>query len=267
MVRLGLKSIFEELEPGKHEYLEASNGLELIEKAVHSPDIAFVDIQMPQMDGLDAIEEARVISPSTKWFLLTGYSEFQYAQRALRMGISDYLLKPVGLQDILQVMQKVSSLKSNGNLVKRYLKAVTDMDFDVSSPQSMARKIQSVTDMGVSGEIRADIVSRAKAYIQSRYKEYIGVNSIADHLGITPNYLSRLFREQTGMRMTDYLSRMRINKAKTLLVSSGMTVKSIAEKVGYYSAKHFTKVFIKIEGMTPSEYQRKAEEEKQNNQE
>lgn len=254
MIRLGIISMLEELESGAYEYIQAENGLELIEKAAQRPDVAFVDIQMPHMDGLEAIEKAKEKSPVTRWFLLTGHSKFEYAQKAIRLEIADYLLKPVGVGDIKNVMQKVSGLKSSDNLVKSYLKSVTDKDFDVSSSQSLATQIQSMTDMGDSPKFRADIVSKTKAYVKSHYREDIGISSIADSLGITPNYLSRLFKEQTGVRLKDYITHLKIDKAKELLASSGLSVKSIATEVGYYSSKHFSKVFLKATGSTPSEY-------------
>ena len=256
IVRVGLISILEELEPGKFTFIEAKNGVELIEMANQNPDVAFVDIEMPVMNGLDAIEQASCKSPKTKWFILTGYSEFAYAQQALRLGITDYLLKPVGKKEISQAMQKAKSLVSDDKLVKQYLKSVTDIDFNASSTQNIAKQIKNVTDLGDDDVFRMDIVSKAKAYLQSHYKEHIGVNTIAEKLSITPNYLSRLFREQTGMRLTDYLTQMRMEKAKALLKLQGNSVKYVAEQVGYYNAKHFANVFMKVVGLTPSEYRK-----------
>jgi len=254
MVRLGLISMLDEIEPNTHDYIQVENGLELIEAVSEHPDIAFVDIQMPLLDGLGAIEKAREKSPATRWFLVTGHSKFEYAKKAISLGITDYLLKPVGVQDILNVMQKVNKIKSNDNLVKKYFKAITDIDFDVTSSQSIASKIQVLTDIDNNTEFQADIVSKAKAYIQSNYFKDIGVDSIADNIGITPNYLSRLFREQTGVRLKDYITQLKIDKAKTLLDTSGLSIKNVAREVGYHNAKYFTKVFFKVTALTPSEY-------------
>jgi len=256
MVRIGLKSMLEELEPGVHSYIEAANGYELLEKASLFPDLAFVDVQMPVMDGLSAIEAARETSPATKWFLLTGYSHFEYAQKAIQLGISDYLLKPVGIKEIAEVMDKVHKWNTDSKLVKSYLKIVTDVDFDLSSPQRMASQIQEMTDTQSSGQPYADIVSKAKSYVQSHYQNDIGVDLIAGHLNITPNYLSRVFRSQTGVKLIEYLSEVRISKAKSLLKNPNIAIKNVARLVGYHNSKHFTKVFCKMTGKTPSEYQK-----------
>ena len=257
MVRIGLKSMLEELEPETHSYVEAVNGCELVEKAALLPDLAFVDVQMPVMDGLSAIEAASETSPATKWFLLTGHSQFTYAQKAVQLGISDYLLKPVGIKEIAGVMEKVHKWKNDNTLVKSYLKTVTDVDFDPSSPQKMALRIQEMTDTQASGEPYADIVSKAKSYVQSHYQNDIGVDSIAGYLNITPNYLSRVFRSQTDVKLIEYLNEVRISKAKNMLNNPNIAIKDVARLVGYQSAKHFSKVFYKIAGTTPSEYQKK----------
>lgn len=109
MVRLGLKNMLEELYPNTHTYIEAKNGQELIELASqYKPHIAFVDIKMPLLDGLSAIDKCKTLTPSTEWMMLTGYSEFNYAREALRLGVTDYLLKPVGLKELSEVIAKTS---------------------------------------------------------------------------------------------------------------------------------------------------------------
>ena len=256
MVRVGLKHMIDELSPSSHEFIEADNGKTMVDLMVKQPDLAFVDIQMPIMDGLAAIEAAKSVSPSTKWVLLTGHAKFEYAQRAMQLGISDYLLKPVGIQQIKELLTKIGALKESDQTVKSYLKSVTDQDFDVSSSHSIAEMIQEITGARNGREPAADIVSKAKAYVLQHYRDDIGVNSVADHLQITPNYLSRVFRIQTGERLSDHINEVRISRAKELLLNPAISIKDAAEQVGYYSSKRFTKVFQRIEGLTPSEYQR-----------
>lgn len=260
MVRMGLIDMLEELSPSAHEYIEAENGKILVDLAAEHPDLALVDIQMPIMDGLDAIELAKEISPNTKWVMLTGHARFEYARRAMRLGISDYLLKPVGIQQIAELMTKIGALKESDRTVQTYLKSVTDHDFDVSSSQRMAVSINEITGAGDGKEPAADIVSKVKAYVLSHYREDIGVNSIADYLKITPNYLSRIFRAQTGVKLSDHLCEVRINRAKELLENPNITVKDVSEQVGYYNAKHFARVFLKVVGVTPSTYQKNRRE-------
>ena len=102
MVRLGLINMLEELYPSKHEFTQVKNGKEMLEHAEkEKSDIAFVDIKMPLVDGLSALEKYRDLCPDTVCFILSGYSDFEYARTALNLGVVKYLLKPVS-RDILK---------------------------------------------------------------------------------------------------------------------------------------------------------------------
>src|SRR5689334_6111758 len=89
---------------------EAGNGEELLDLvAGHKPNIAIVDIRMPKLSGLEAIRLGKTISPLTKWVILSGISDFDYAQQALKLGASEYIVKPVDpieLEKTLQIIYK-----------------------------------------------------------------------------------------------------------------------------------------------------------------
>lgn len=88
---------------------EANNGKDGFQKILElKPDIALVDITMPQMDGIEVIREALCQNSITKMIILTGYSEFEYAQKALRLGVQDYLLKPIQKENLYQCLVKIS---------------------------------------------------------------------------------------------------------------------------------------------------------------
>ena len=96
-----------------------------------------------------------------------------------------------------------------------------------------------------------------KTYVEDHYMEDICINTISSVCGITPNYLSKLFHQKEGMRFMDYLTQVRISHAKRLLISpSFSSIGEVAEQVGYNGARHFSKVFQKITGQTPSEYRK-----------
>lgn len=107
LVRFSLKSMIYEVQ--NHNIIkEVKNGIELIELLRNiKPDIAFVDINMPLMDGLTAIQKCKIVSPNTKYFILTGHSEFKYAKRAIGLHVSEYLLKPVSIEQIYQILSEI----------------------------------------------------------------------------------------------------------------------------------------------------------------
>ncbi len=107
LARSNLRSILQEVQVPLRIIGEATNGEELVELVKQlTPDIAFVDIRMPKVNGLEAIRAGKSISPNTKWFILTGFSEFDYAKEAMRLGASDYLLKPVDPSELDHLLRK-----------------------------------------------------------------------------------------------------------------------------------------------------------------
>ena len=110
LVRLAVKSMIEELNPNMHTFIEAKNGRELINITENNtPDLAFVDINMPLMDGLSAISLCKDMCPNTQWFILTGETEFHFAKKSLSLGVCDYLLKPISLNDLNPILKKAQS--------------------------------------------------------------------------------------------------------------------------------------------------------------
>lgn len=106
IVRLGLKSMLLELPGEKHILLEAKNGVEMCticEK--YTPDLAFVDIKMPEMDGITAIGLCKKHCTNTVWVLLSGISDFSAAVNAIHLGVNDYLLKPIQFEKLRTIVQ------------------------------------------------------------------------------------------------------------------------------------------------------------------
>jgi AraC-like DNA-binding protein/CheY-like chemotaxis protein len=105
LVRASLRSMLEELNLPVDFVGEATNGEELVMMVGQSyPDVVFVDIRMPRLNGLDAIRTGKKVSPYTHWYILTGFPEFDYAQEAIRLGVAGYLLKPVKPEELQKVL-------------------------------------------------------------------------------------------------------------------------------------------------------------------
>lgn len=114
LVRAGLRSMLDELDMPVQVIGETRNGTDTVAFVEeHHPDLVFVDIRMPNLNGLEAIAQGKTASPYTKWIILSGYSEFQYAKEALRLGASNYLLKPVSLEELKASMIQVREQHRN----------------------------------------------------------------------------------------------------------------------------------------------------------
>lgn len=98
------------------------------------------------------------------------------------------------------------------------------------------------------------IVMATKEYLESHYAEDLSLEDMAAHVNISPQYFSKLIKKTTGFNFTDWLSMLRIKKAKELLNNSNLTVKEVCFMVGYKDPNYFSRIFKKIIGITPSEY-------------
>ncbi len=112
-VRLGLQSMIEELYPEQHQYIHARNGREIIgTMQENKPDVAFLDIKMPFMDGLEALRICKEISPDTLWIILSGYENFEYARQALSMSAFEYLVKPIDIDTVSSLFARICDSRS-----------------------------------------------------------------------------------------------------------------------------------------------------------
>ena len=111
LARYTLKSILKEIDISSLSIQVACDGREMVDKVGSMrPDLALVDIKMPRLNGLEAIQSARILSPHTKWIILTSYSMFEYAKEAVALGAAAYLLKPVSPQELSQAIHKITQM-------------------------------------------------------------------------------------------------------------------------------------------------------------
>lgn len=106
-IRKGLVNIINWKNYGCEICGEASDGVEGLEKiASLTPDIVFVDINMPEINGLDMIRQSKELMPKSKFIILTGYRDFSYIQEAIKVGAYDYILKPSKIEEISDILKR-----------------------------------------------------------------------------------------------------------------------------------------------------------------
>lgn len=483
-VRLTLISMLQELDIVFGKIAEVDNGEKLIRTLNDfKPDIAFVDIKMPRLNGLEAINKARELSPSTRWIILSGFQEFDFAQQAIELGVSRYLLKPVNRQILAETVNALANesqllyvdlnkkferdivaLYNNSDMVKNSSleKIITSSVFEAgiiffdgkvhteefvnqkrifcneltqnamgklssgmqialfnisdnkaavvcayekggnqdysqiiytylgrasllagnmsadgfaatilwdnnipsyieinkrirlidglgplrvalgtgckhhmekivslkelnmyiemgkllldvcislndrkilyynyslsrleklmtrngqSMSQCVKRNIlhfvnQFISDCVANTDTISDLAESLRKYgdkvllerrqgnsgyieqvisfTKDNYMCDIGLNTIAHSLGITPNYLGSLFYKQTNMKYVDFLTEIRLLKAKELLTETNLSINKISQMVGYHSVRYFSRLFYKSENQYPSDYRRMA---------
>ncbi|MFD0682011.1 MULTISPECIES: response regulator transcription factor [unclassified Paenibacillus] len=105
-------------------------------------------------------------------------------------------------------------------------------------------------------ETKTDLVTKTIAYIENHYSGDITLGRVAEQFCVTPNHLSSLFHKRTGTTFMQYVTKLRMLKAKELLSDPAVQVQQAAEQVGYFSSRHFTKLFKEFFECYPSEYKK-----------
>lgn len=208
-------------------------------------DLVVSDIRMPGMDGLSLVEHMRAEGCETPVILLSGYDEFEYARKAVHLGVVEYLLKPLNDAALHETLERLhQSLAQN----RKTARLPEDL-----SPKSIAHFVASCFSDSTAEHTM--LAERAANYITVHFTEQITQSDVADALGVTPAYLSSVFHEEKGESYTRFLTRLRMTQAALLLKTNpALTIQSVAEQTGYLSDKHFISVFKRFFGMTPNEY-------------
>ncbi|MCR5721603.1 MAG: response regulator [Lachnospiraceae bacterium] len=225
-ITLGLKKLLEKLDMDIFVVGTANNGLTAKEEiGQFKPDVVFTDIRMPGLSGLELLQEIPEVSPDTKVVIISGYAEFSYAKEAVQHHAFDYLLKPIKVEELARVM---SSFASEG---KEEEGGGETPEFD--------RMIDNVV-----------------SEIRDHYMEDISLTSLAAKYNLSMARLSEMIKEHLKVNFSDYIASLRIQRAKELLRDESLSIQEIAEIVGYNDYFYFTKVFKKVEGISPSKYRK-----------
>ena len=235
-------------------------GLEIIRKL--RPDIIFTDISMPGMDGLSMIAALRVEFPEMMIAILTGYRDFDYAQKAIRLGVNRFLLKPSNMDEIKEALQFMADTLNKRKEQENALKTQNTAEVPVSpaaEPGGAAEQESSGNEDSSehnSSEHNAGsfIVKTALKYMEENYTQKITLAEVAEKTYVSQWHLSKLLNGHTGKSFSELLNHIRIDEAKKLLKDPSLRIGDISEEVGFMDVAHFSKVFKKLEGISANEY-------------
>ena len=220
----------------------ADNGAVALDlAALHRPDIILSDISMPSFTGLEMLENLREKQMKVEVIFITAYGKFDYAKEAIKHGAYDYLLKPIDEALLLETVARCAN-----KIRSSELQYTLDTEREVASGHSGN---EHSAYSGVKHLVRAAI-----DYIHDNYHNDISLSQVAEHLYITPAYLSKLFSAEMHESFSRYLLLYRIKTAKELLASTHCKVYEVANKVGYTDVAHFSKLFKRNTGLTPVQY-------------
>ena len=210
--------------------LMASNGKEAltIMREIH-PDLVFVDMSMPIMDGIAFLKTASAEFPGSRFIIISGYDDFSYAQQAIRYGVMDYLLKPIIETDLNTAIQRA---------VESLCPGFTPAD---------ARKEETNLDSDTVTTIIHD-------YIDKHYSSNIKISQFADKYFFSKEYLTRQFKARYHCGIYEYVLQVRMERARELLLNPEIKIQEIAQRVGYADNNYFSKAFRTYYGISPTAF-------------
>lgn len=188
------------------------------------PDIALLDIEMPGMNGIELAKYIKEKYANCIIIFITAYDRFDYAIEAMHIKAFDYLLKPWKEEKLCELINT-----------------------SIENVRSMQK-----TDSIVHSQ--KDII---KDYIDRNYKKDISAKDVAGILGYSDVYFSKVFKQLFDDNFINYLTKIRIDRAKVLLKDVSFNIKEVGKSVGYADSNYFTKVFKRSIGISPSEYRSK----------
>lgn len=224
----------------------AGNGVDGIKIITeYHPDIVITDIIMPGFNGLEMIGELKSANPNTKFIVITGYNNYEYARQSIKLGVFDFILKPIDNDDltkvVLEAIDSIESTFADEKVPLEYENA------DKNSPE------YSICEISKRLQGYSPLVREAINYIDSNIYHEISLKSASDAFQISPSHLSNLFKKETGKSFINYVTLVKLCRAKKLLKNPKNKVYEVGLMLGYTDYSYFYQVFKKVFGVPPSQ--------------
>lgn len=190
-------------------------------------DVIVSDVRMPGVTGLEMAEQInrQKLRGGAKLLFFSAYGEFSYAQQAIALGADQYILKSASYNELIEVFRK--------------LKETLDDERKQAAPDHEDRLI-------------AQILAYAKEHLDTASLE-----EVSAQVFLSPSYVSRYFKQQTGQNFADYMMELRMKRAAELLTMPEQKIYAISESLGYANPINFSRAFKRYYEMTPQQYRQK----------
>lgn len=211
---------------------DGREGIETIKKFM--PDIVFTDIRMPNLDGITMLAGIKSQFPDMQVTVLTGFRDFEYAQSAIKLGVTRFLLKPSKMDELIEALETMV-----GKLKEKTTVEIDAIEEPADSKDEIANSF---------------IVRNALKYIDEHFAEKLTLIEVADNVYVSQWHLSKLLKKHTNQNFCDILNGVRIEHAKKLLKDPALKIHEISEQVGFTDVTHFSKKFKQIVGVSANGY-------------
>ena len=211
-------------------FSNANDAMDFLKK--NSVDVVITDIHMPGLSGLDLIEKLKEANNKSLFIILSGYGKFEYAKRAIDLGVKKFITKPTSPIEVIEALEQI----------EKELEGVHGSTVNLAPVKNL-------------------MVLRAKEYIDHNYNNKITLQDVADELYVSPNYISEQFKKHTGYKFSEYILEVRMEKAAECLKDIRYSVSEVAENVGFSDSRYFSNTFRKKYNMTPTDYRKRYAED------
>ncbi|TBL73313.1 response regulator transcription factor [Paenibacillus thalictri] len=182
--------------------------------------LAFLDINLPGKSGLELGADLRLHNETIDIIIVTAYQNFHYAKQSIRLGVVDYMTKPIIQSELADILGKYRNNRSQSEISR--------------------------------------LIHDALTIIHEKFADKLTLPDLAGEVHVNPTYLSRRFHDEVGVSFSEYLIQYRVEISKKYLLSRpDWSISAVAEKTGFNSQHYYSTIFRKSVGKTPKEYREK----------
>ncbi|WP_194841387.1 response regulator transcription factor [Salinibacillus xinjiangensis] len=205
--------------------------------AEHYPEILFCDIKMPEQNGIHLIETLKKEKVNIQVVVISGYDDFEYMRAVIQANAVDYILKPIKKEEIEKALKQA---------IKNWQETESFSQF---------QKIVEIDEKEQTKE--SSSILEIKNYLDGHFHERITLDILAKKFYLSPQYISNRFKAQYGISIVEYVTKLKIEKAKQLLMKTSKSILDIAYELGFSNENYFSKVFKKYVQLSPKNYREK----------
>jgi two-component system response regulator YesN len=216
--------------------LTCESGVEAVKLAKqYRPNIIIMDVMIPEMDGLSAIQEIRKFLPSACITILSAYADFPNAQKAIKLRVFEYQLKPIKPKVFKEIFRKM-------------------LDSTAEYPVLLEEKAEKTSIE--HNEYQHNFIEESVKYIKEQFKERLTLEMVASKVFMNPKYFSHVFKKEIGTSFTEYVINLKIQYACRLLETTNYPAYRISLECGFSDPSYFNRVFCAKMNMTPNTYRK-----------
>jgi two-component system, response regulator YesN len=201
-------------------------------------DLMLLDYRLPDRTGLELLQDLRSSEPRLPVIMVTGYGSEWVCTSAFRLGITDYLAKPVNIFELREsVRRAIAPPPGIGTALAE--------PAPIEEHQEETHEVPRQLDLAIQ---------KALELIRQRYWDSLSLSGLAREVGMSKYRLSHRFSQVMGVSLRKYLLKIRLERAKDLLAHGRASITEVAQAVGFGDLPRFDKLFRRYTGLTPSAF-------------